>query len=85
MPDTFSGRCLCGAVSYTCSAEPMMAGHCHCEDCRRSSGSVHCSHRGAPEEIVPITGSTKAYERDTASVTMFSGPTCPTCGWWLLP
>ncbi|MBK8545404.1 MAG: GFA family protein [Caulobacteraceae bacterium] len=80
MPDTFSGRCLCGAVSALCSAEPMMAGHCHCEDCRRSSGSGHCSHLGAPEESVTITGSTKAYERASDSGNMIARHFCPNCG-----
>ena len=37
----FEGGCLCGAVRYTCNAEPVFAGHCHCVDCRRSSGTGH--------------------------------------------
>ncbi len=76
----FSGRCLCGAVRYTCSAEPMMAGHCHCEDCRRSSGSGHCSHMGAPEDAVTLTGETTAYERPAESGNVIARHFCPTCG-----
>lgn len=80
MPDTFSGRCLCGAVSYTCSAEPMMAGHCHCEDCRRSSGSGHCSHLGVPEDSLTITGKTTAYESAADTGNVIARHFCPTCG-----
>ena len=38
---THTGSCLCGAVHYTISGDPMMAGHCHCIDCRKSAGTGH--------------------------------------------
>jgi hypothetical protein len=33
------GGCLCGSVRYEASGEPYNITHCHCEDCRRSSGA----------------------------------------------
>jgi hypothetical protein len=33
MPTTYRGGCLCGAIRYEITAEPMMAGHCQCLDC----------------------------------------------------
>jgi hypothetical protein len=33
-----SGRCLCGAVSYTISGDLRPIVYCHCEQCRRTSG-----------------------------------------------
>jgi hypothetical protein len=80
MTQTFSGRCLCGEVRYTCSAEPAMAGHCHCEDCRRSSGSGHCSHLAVPEASVSLTGETKGYARAADSGNVVTRHFCPTCG-----
>ncbi|MGD9979481.1 MAG: GFA family protein [Hyphomonadaceae bacterium] len=77
---TFSGGCLCGAVRYTCSAEPMMSGHCHCDDCRRTSGTGHCSHMGIPDNGVTISGETKAYERASDSGAIVARHFCPTCG-----
>lgn len=77
---TFSGGCLCGAVRYTCDADPVMAGHCHCEDCRRSSGSGHCSHLMVPETAVTITGPVKAYARPADSGNLVERFFCPTCG-----
>lgn len=77
---TFSGGCLCGAVRYTCSAEPMMAGHCHCDDCRRTSGTGHCSHMAVPEDGLTINGDTKAYERAADSGHVVARHFCPTCG-----
>lgn len=33
------GGCLCGAIRFTSGAEPLDAGYCHCELCRRSTGA----------------------------------------------
>ena len=80
MTKTFTGGCLCGAVRYSCSAAPMMAGHCHCEDCRRSSGTGHCSHLGVPDEAVAMTGQATRYDRPADSGNVISRHFCPTCG-----
>lgn len=34
-----TGGCLCGAVRYRLTAEPKYVTHCHCADCRRSTGA----------------------------------------------
>lgn len=80
MSGRFSGGCLCGAVRYTCEAAPVMAGHCHCEDCRRSSGSGHCSHLMVPESAVALTGQVKGYARAADSGNVVERFFCPTCG-----
>ena len=33
------GGCLCGAVRYEATGEPYNITHCHCADCRKSSGA----------------------------------------------
>lgn len=40
MTQTVTGGYLCGAVRYEVSGEIGPAGYCHCEDCRRVSGSA---------------------------------------------
>jgi hypothetical protein len=40
---SFAGGCLCGSIRYE-GSEPQGGGYCHCDDCRRSSGTGHCSH-----------------------------------------
>ena len=80
MPTSFSGGCLCGAIRYTCDAEPAMAGHCHCEDCRRSSGSGHSSHLAVPASSVKLTGDAKGYDRPADSGNMVTRAFCPDCG-----
>lgn len=34
----FTGGCVCGAVRYECTAEPIMTFKCHCRDCQRVAG-----------------------------------------------
>jgi hypothetical protein len=34
------GDCLCGAIRYSCNAEPIIAFACHCRFCQRSSGAA---------------------------------------------
>ena len=80
MTKTFTGGCLCGAVRYSCSAEPAMMGHCHCEDCRRSSGSGHSSHLLVPEASVALTGEPKGYKHAADSGNVVTRNFCPACG-----
>ena len=39
----FTGRCRCGSVSYICEAAQIWQTHCHCESCRRATGSLFAS------------------------------------------
>src|SRR5438105_10609404 len=34
-----AGGCLCGAIRYEAAGQPCNITHCHCLDCRRSSGA----------------------------------------------
>ena len=36
---TTTGACLCRALCYESSAEPIESGYCHCRMCQRSSGA----------------------------------------------
>jgi hypothetical protein len=76
----FAGGCLCGAVRYESSVEPGMMGHCHCVDCRKSSGTGHCSHMLVPENAVRITGALASYGRPADSGNVVTRCFCPVCG-----
>ena len=52
----FSGHCYCGAVKFEISGEPEWVGHCHCESCRRQSGSVMTTFAGFHPSQVVFTG-----------------------------
>ncbi len=40
MKEPITGGCLCGRVRYESSGAPYNVTHCHCLDCRRSSGAA---------------------------------------------
>lgn len=73
----FSGGCLCGAIRFTSSAAPQLVGHCHCVDCRKSSGTGHSTHLVLPESV---TGCVSAYEKKADSGNLVSRGFCGTCG-----
>lgn len=59
----FTGSCLCGAIRFKSTVDPQVVGHCHCVDCRKSSGTGHCTHLVVPEAAFSVTGPVTFYER----------------------
>ena len=55
MTEGFRGQCLCGAVTFESSSDPMFQA-CHCDDCRRSGGSVYASFAFVDETNLKISG-----------------------------
>lgn len=55
-----TGRCMCGKVTYTTDegTAPVMTALCHCEDCRRSSGSAFSVNVVVPKTAFHIEGET---------------------------
>ena len=41
---TLAGSCLCGAVKYEVSGEAQRFYHCHCQRCRKATGTGHASN-----------------------------------------
>ena len=76
---TIEGGCLCGQVRYT-SAEESGGGHCHCIDCRKTSGTGHGSHMIVPEAAFTVTGELRFFDKPADSGNMVSRGFCPTCG-----
>jgi hypothetical protein len=77
---TFTGGCLCGAIRYQCSAEPIWSGNCHCRDCQQISGSGFVATFFVPENSVSITGEVKYYEKNGDSGHLVRRGFCPICG-----
>ncbi|MEH6823246.1 MAG: GFA family protein [Motiliproteus sp.] len=76
---TFSGSCLCRAVTYQGKAE-LGGGHCHCTACRKSSGTSHCSHMIVTESDFRLTGELRFYDSAADSGNLVSRGFCPNCG-----
>lgn len=80
MSQKLSGRCLCGAVQFETSASAMMAGHCQCVDCRKSSGSGHCTHVAVPEDGLQVSGPVTFYVSAADSGNEIRRGFCGVCG-----
>jgi hypothetical protein len=61
MPTTFTGGCVCGAIRYECSAEPITMFNCHCRDCQRTTGSAFSPVVYLPAKAFKITQGTPRY------------------------
>lgn len=68
-----TGGCLCGAIRYRVSHEPLFLHACHCTDCQTTSGSAFSTTwitenssvellQGTTEVLDTISGSGKCYE-----------------------
>lgn len=80
MPVFFSGKCLCGKVSYNCHAEPNAIFNCHCEDCRRATGSVFGTNLFVTKDEVEIFGEISFYTHTSDSGSTMTKKFCPNCG-----
>ena len=76
----FSGKCLCGKINYKCDAEPKAIFNCHCEDCRRATGSVFGTNLFVPEDKVEIFGKVSSYSHTSDSGSTMTKRFCPNCG-----
>ncbi len=79
MTDTMKGSCLCGAVSYETNGEPIIVGHCHCVDCRKTSGTGHATHVAMQESMVKLKGALKSHVHPADSGNVVERFFCPTC------
>src|SRR6185295_7493077 len=75
-----TGRCLCGACSYTIAGEPIVVAHCHCLDCQRLSGAGHTIGAMFPEEGVQLTGDIASFRLTGESGSTVTRLFCPRCG-----
>jgi hypothetical protein len=50
------GGCLCGAVRFRITADPLWIAYCHCESCRRHTASVVATFAGFDEGAASFTG-----------------------------
>jgi hypothetical protein len=74
-----TGRCLCGAVRFRLSAEPLATRVCWCRDCQRISanGMVNLL---IPTAAIEISGQLSEYVRTADSGNKIRQRFCPSCG-----
>jgi hypothetical protein len=52
------GSCLCGQVTYSCDAEPIVTAVCHCRDCQRQTSSAFSILVAVPADAFELRGAT---------------------------
>jgi hypothetical protein len=74
-----TGGCLCGAVRYRLSAEPVVSRICWCRDCQRlaGNGTVNAIF---PSAAIEVTGTTAEYTSTADSGNQVRRRFCPHCG-----
>ncbi|UTW00801.1 GFA family protein [Marinomonas rhizomae] len=73
---TFKGGCLCQAVRYETTAEPLNQRVCHCHECQKAIGAAFNARVLMRIDDVSITGSINTYY---SSETLERG-SCSHCG-----
>lgn len=78
---TYTGHCLCKAVTYTIDADkPLITGYDHCDDCQRQSGSTYSLVAVFPKDKVKISGPTKSWAGKGSSGKAVHRIFCSECG-----
>lgn len=80
MSRTISGGCLCGAVKFTVKDQFDSFYFCHCQQCRKFTGSSHASNLlTSPDNIQWESGYEKAIRYDHEE-RAFTKVFCSLCG-----
>lgn len=80
MSEPLTGRCLCGACSFTATLGPMGAGACHCGMCRKWTGGIYLSVDCAASVVFSDGAPIKSYKGSEWGERVF----CADCGSSLL-
>jgi hypothetical protein len=83
--ELITGHCLCGAVAYEYAGSIGPAGYCHCDDCRRRSGSAFgVSVRVKAAGLRITRGQPRSFTKRGDSGVELTRSFCPDCGSALL-
>lgn len=79
MPEV-KGGCLCGAVRYAASGDPVFVGVCHCQDCQKFSGGAFAIIVAMPKPAVSVEGALSTFTKPGDSGKSIHRRFCPNCG-----
>ena len=76
-----TGGCLCGNIKYKFNREDVVsAGHCHCKDCQKITGSGKATIVFVPTKSLKIDNNYKVYSVIGHDGTNVHRGFCPNCG-----
>jgi len=77
----WTGKCLCGAITYLVKNNPLMSGCCHCDDCQRQTGSSFAPLLIFNKTDFSLTGGTlKEFNSSGGSSKSVKRGFCCVCG-----
>ncbi len=59
---SMTGGCLCGAITYELSGDPIATAVCHCDHCQRQSGGAFSVNLIALDSQVAVSGTLATFE-----------------------
>lgn len=74
-----TGSCLCGAVSFKLTTEPLATRICWCRDCQHLAGNGTANVLVAAEGL-SISGTLSEYIKPADSGNQITRQFCPSCG-----
>jgi len=80
MEKSFSGKCLCGEVSFEVNGKPVVVAQCHCEECRRLSGAGHTIGAMFPVSAVSVNGELGKFKYVSSKGSEVTKAFCVSCG-----
>lgn len=70
------GSCQCGGVTIVICGQPKWIANCHCNDCRKATGSAFSTYVGCSVEQADIGGTPSEFRSSEGVSRLF----CQTCG-----
>lgn len=80
MTTPYSGSCLCGAVRFAIEGEFERFFLCHCEHCRKDTGSAHAANLFSSSAKLKWTSGEDKITQFTLPGTRHSRSFCRVCG-----
>jgi hypothetical protein len=78
---SITGSCLCGAIHYEVTQDPIWAHHCHCSRCRKSRGAAFATNLFVPLDGVRFTsGEDQLQFYKVPEAERFTHVFCRNCG-----
>jgi hypothetical protein len=77
---SMSGGCLCGAVRYEVSGEPVTMRVCWCKDCQRLAAGNGAANILFHRDAIKVTGTPATFSKQAESGNVIDRKFCANCG-----